>query len=254
MPELDLINVPKYQPTDPYHWEIDNIPIEGLIDRLFVLNAAVDSNTTILRDAQGTAGTLANRINQSLEDSGALKGTAIDTALHGIDAHTDGGGYVRMTDAERAKLATIASDATDLAVDIETISTIVNFDTGIMTISPSDTITWRYTGGSVKADMVFPVAAAHEHHYDITPVHLSGYTSYKTTSVNTAYMDGSLRVYINGIRISQDDFVYAPGDLVSDPWTLNKFTETSSSSGTFALTNAITANDIIKIDFDRSLV
>ena len=67
------------------------------------------------------------------------------------------------------------------------------------------------------------------------------------------YVENSLRVYINGVRLNEDDLVYVPSAAASPTFTQLKFTE-NFSAGTFALSSAITAADVIKIDFDISLV
>lgn len=259
MPNLDNIPVPLYQPEDPYHYEYDNKPIEGLIERVARVNDAVDINSNILRGSIGSAGTLSNRLAQSLEDSGELKVEAVDSVMHHIANHTDGDGYVRMTDDERDKLSLIASEATNLVIDIEVISNTVTIDEGVLTFAPSDSVTWRYTNSKLYADMAFPVEAAHEHHYDITPVAQNlitpDYKNYKTTSVNTPYVSGSLRVYVNGVRVPKDpDEVYIPGSTPSESWVQNSVVEDDPDVGEFSLTTAITSSDLIKIDFDQSLV
>ena len=105
--------------------------------------------------------------------------------------------------------------------------------------------------------MTFPASAAHQHNYGKTPVHVNlvtpDYINYKVNSVASAYIDESLRIVINGVRIFEDDSVYIPGPLVDDPWTLIAFTS-DSTNGAFELSTAITDDDIIKVDYDISLV
>ena len=76
MPDLSSIPVPQYAPNQPYHWEYDNLPLKALADRDEVINGEVDNQTKILVDAAGTQGTLANRLNQSIDEDGNLKRTA----------------------------------------------------------------------------------------------------------------------------------------------------------------------------------
>ena len=90
MPEINLISVPLYDPMHPYHWEYDNLPLRVLMQREELINAAVDINSQIIRDAAGDQGTVANRLNQSMEENGNLKTIAIDEALHNIGWHEDG--------------------------------------------------------------------------------------------------------------------------------------------------------------------
>jgi hypothetical protein len=66
-------------------------------------------------------------------------------------------------------------------------------------------------------------------------------------------VEGSLRVYVNGVRIFENDGVYAPGPLADDPWTLLSFTP-DAINGSFVLSSAISEDDIIKVDYDLSFV
>jgi hypothetical protein len=80
------------------------------------------------------------------------------------------------------------------------------------------------------------------------------YTNYKSTSMATPYVDGTLRVYINGFRISETAsvLIYNATNGPSGTWLATSFTS-DASNGTFALNRAIDPADSIVIDFDRSL-
>lgn len=262
MPNIDQITPIKYQGLWPYHSHYDNLPLEYIATRIDLVNLATDQNEEILRDAIGSAGTLSNRLNQSIEDDGSLKQTAVDETEHSVGAHTDGEyegvEYVRMLKEERDKLALIADEATAITVEIE--SEAVQFDEGVLIFQDSDTITWEVIPSNIiRANMSFPDTAAHEHYYSLVPVHANlmspDYTNYKTTSVSTAYIEDSLRVYINGIRINEDDdvYVYDAATGPSGTWTLTSFTG-NYSAGTFVLNRALSSSDIINIDFDISFV
>ena len=82
----------------------------------------------------------------------------------------------------------------------------------------------------------------------VTPDH----TNYQVDSISSVFIDGTLRVYINGVRIFADGQVYVPGALATDQWTLMSFTP-DSANGLFELSSAITEEDIIRIDFDIAL-
>ena len=90
-----------------------------------------------------------------------------------------------------------------------------------------------------------------------TPAHQNtstpDYTNYKTTTVATPFVDGSLRIFINGIRLpeSSPGVFVPPSTGPSDTWTLTYFSS-DSTAGTFALNRAITSDDIIRIDFDTT--
>jgi hypothetical protein len=253
MPDIELIPVPLYDPLDVYHHVTDNRPLRGLIDRQEVMNSSLDDNSEILREAAGTQGTLANRLSQSLEEDGSLKLTAIDAALHSIEAHEDTVDFVRMTAAERAKLTLVSDDATALKLLVDT----TTFDNETVELINSDTVTWTVQApNQIKADLTFPASAAHAHFYDRTPVQVDvdDFANWKTTSVATPFVEGTLRVYINGIRVSETGSVYVP-NFANPPatWALTTFTP-DPEAGTFELNREIAASDIIRIDFDTSLV
>lgn len=257
MPQIDLIPVPLYQALQPYHVDYDNLPLKALITRMQLVNSAVDINTDILRGSVGSQGTLSNRLAQSIEDDGSLKVTAIDEALHSIGAHTDGEWdgeqYVRMLLAERQKLDLIADEATNMTMIFETPSNIVTFDQGPVEFLGSEGVTWSVTPpNKVKANLTFPISAAHKHYYNVVPQYdgTPDFIHYKTGY--PGYVADTLRVYINGVRIFEDDDVYVPGPLITSPWTLNKFTG-DYTTGQFALDVAITSQDVIRVDFDVSL-
>lgn len=286
MANLDAITVPEYQPLEPYRHEFDNKPLKVIIQRQDLLNNEVTINSQILREAIGDQGTLSNRLNQSLNENGSLKSEAMDTpenssgdvVLHNIAAHRDGTAnlsstelsdltslgysvsnpvnFVRMLEAERDKLALIDDEATAIDIAIETPSATITFENGTLEFVPSDSIVWNVTDGtSISAIANFSTNSLHTHVYDVTPVHQSlsspDYTNYKTTSVATVFVDGSLRVFINGIRLPESSpGVFVPPSSGPDgTWTQTYFTS-DSTAGTFALNRAITSSDVIRIDFD----
>jgi hypothetical protein len=265
MPRIDLITRVTYDALWPYHSRYDNLPLTHILARQSLINSAVDNQDEILDDAKGTAGTLANRLNQSIAEDGSLIADAVDETLHNIGAHTDGTyegtDYVRMTASERDKLELIADEATALIIQFETVSTTAEFSNETILIQDSDTITWEIESPNViRANMVFPDSAAHEHHYGLTPVHSNlsepDYTNYKiTSSPSLGYIEGSLRVYVNGIRISEDEeiYIYNNDDGPNGDWEVIQFTG-DFETGLFELSRAIDDSDIIKIDFDRSFV
>lgn len=260
MPNINQIPEVYYNPLDPYHHEYDNKPLKNINARIELINSAVDNNSQALRDAAGTQGNVDTRISQSIDVDGNLRVDAIDETLHHIGAHTEGDyngtEYAIMTQAERDKLALISDDATNITIGIDTISSTVNFDDGQVLIQNSDSVTWEVISPNiVKAHLGFPLEAAHLHYYDLTPSHANiitpNYTNYKTTSLSTPFLEDSLRVYINGIRIpASPDSVYVYGpDGPSGTWELTNFVP-NFSAGTFVLNRAIDSTDLIKIDFD----
>jgi hypothetical protein len=261
MPNLDGIPELTYRPNDPYHWHFDNLPLKNIFRRQALINMALDNVIALNRDAIGTQGTVANRLNQSIDADGNLKTAAIDEAEHSIEAHTDTETYVRMLRAESDKLDNIADEANSFSVAIqedEEGEDVTTFDDGVLQFIPSPSVYFEITApNKVQAHMTFPVAAAHSHYYDQTPIHVNSmspdYTNYKVNSSATPYITGSLRVYINGVRLTSSESIYVPGNLVNDAWTLLSFTP-DEESGTFELSAAISSEDIIRIDYDISFI
>jgi len=258
MPQIELIPEVFYQGLQPYHVEYDNLPLKNIIDRTELINAAVDIALQILKESVGTQGTLANRLAQSIEDDGDLKATAIDEAAHNIGAHTDGlylgVDYVRMLQSERDKLSLISDEATALRLTVDAdlpSTTTVNFIDEQVELEPSDTIKWQFVSpNKVRAITTFPSTAAHQHFYDGDPV-LETDSTYKVNSIATPYVEGTLRVYVNGIRLSQTDSVYVPPHTGPDgTWILTTYTE-DAANGRFTVNRTLNAADIIKVDYDR---
>lgn len=246
MPNIDLITVPKYQSYQPYHYEYDNLPLESLMQIVSLINSAVDNVTDVVSQAAGSAGDLNNRLNQSLKQNGDLKPSAIDTALHSIEEHADTDDYVRMTSAERAKLDLIADNAVNINVKVASIE--FPSESVILEVGNSDSISWRWEDDKIYADTTFPTTAVHQHNYNLIPITVD-YQNYQVTSLSTPYIEGSLRIYINGIRLSHEQEIYVPGPTPIDAWTLISYTE-DASNGLFVLSTTITSSDFISIDFD----
>jgi hypothetical protein len=267
MPEIEKITDVTYASQWPYHFHYDNLPLNNILTRIQLVNSQVDLNSEILRNSVGTAGSLDNRLAQSLDDAGDLKTTSVDLSLHSIAWHEDGeradgaGGatisYIRMTSDERSKLSLIESEANNLDIEVESISTTEFLTTGHARFRHSDTVTFSLTAPDIiKAHTAFPAAAAHQHYYDREPAHVTpaspNYKNYKTTSLGTAFVADTLRVYVNGIRLSEDEAVYVY-DGSSGPdgtWVLTQISSTTPASGLFVLSRALDAQDVIRIDWD----
>jgi hypothetical protein len=275
MPDLSKLPVPEYTAGQPYHWEYDNLPLQVLAERDYVINGEVDRQSDILNNAAGTQGTVSNRLNQSIDENGNLLPTAVDQALHNVAEHTDGSktvsddelntyvttlGYsevsnpvpfVRMLQAERDRLALVADGATNLTLQVDTPSNIVMLTEGPVVLAQSDTVAWQVTAPNiVSAVLTIGTTFAHRHYYDLEP-YTTDNINFDVTSIPTPYVEGSLRVYINGFRISSQDSIYYPSNPIGT-WRLNKVTP-NNVDGTFTLDSAISNDDIITIDFDISL-
>lgn len=262
MPEIDLISPVYYDPNSPYYYLYDNLPLRNIIQRQGLLNLALDNVIAQMTDAIGTQNTVANRLNQSINPDGSLITSAIDAALHTMDDHTDTENYVRMQASQSTKLNLIADGATNFGVNVQidnaTPPTLANFNSGVLELDWSDSVTFSITApNKIQMNLGFPVVAAHQHFYDQTPVPANSitpdYISYKVNSMSTAIMLGSLRVYVNGIRLSSTATIYAPGNQVSDPWTLLQFTP-NENAGTFFFSTVLASDDVVRIDYDTSYV
>lgn len=243
-------DIPAYNPLDPYHHVYDNRPIDAIRVALELLNDAVENNRQILVEAIGTQGTLSNRLSQSLEEDGSLKTDAVDETLHSIEEHDDTDDYVRMTTAERDKLALVDDEATNLSLTFTLgDDTDVSFTNGEIIFEDTNSVEWTIVApNKVRANLGFPVAAAHRHYYDVTPTTADN-VNY---TVPTAFVEGSLRVYINGTRLSQYDDVYVPSASTDNQFLITYTPD--DVAGTFELSAAIEDDDVIKIDYDISFV
>lgn len=255
MPAIELIQVPSYEALSPYNHIVDQQPINGLAERILIVNNQVDNNTSDLVSAAGSQGSVSNRLNQSLNADGSLKVEAVDNVLHSIEQHLDSDNFVRMKIEERTKLSFIAPYATSLEINVETISGSVAFANDELVIGESDSISWRYEDNKLYADTSFPSSVRHTHYYGLVPV-TSDRLNYTTTSINTAYKQGSLRVYINGVRLNSHHNVYVPIGVPSTvTWTAFSFEEGTATSGVvtdgdFVLSSTVPVSASVVVDFD----
>lgn len=267
MPHIELIQNVLYDGMQPYYVDFDNLPLQNILYRQTLINDVVDANTILVQSAKGSRNSIADRLDESLEQDGSLKTTAVDTSLHNIGAHTDGEGldalgetvdYVRMLASERDKLELVSDEATALSILVNTPSAAILFNDDLIEMVGSDTVTWEVEGleGSqiLKAHTTFPTSLAHRHIYDATPVPYDildpDYMEYKVNSVATPYLEDSLKVYINGFKLTTTDEVYVPGpDGLTSTWYLTTFTP-NYANGTFILNRALDPDDIIYIDYD----
>ena len=115
-------------------------------------------------------------------------------------------------------------------------------------------MTWEVDApNKIKANLGFPIEAAHRHFYDQPAIPSNQmqpyYQNYSVNSETTPYIAGSLRVFLNGIRLSAVHGVYAPGSLVNDAWTLLSYTE-DAVGGAFTLSTPVSQEDVVRIDYD----
>jgi hypothetical protein len=268
MPEINKITDVLYDGNQPYHVHYDNLPLKNILTRIDLVNAQVDINSDILRGSCGSVGTLSNRLSVSLQENGKLKTDSVNDSLHNVGAHSDGEydgvDYVRMQKSERDKLELIKSGANNLELEIEDIITsegreyiIVN--NGLIKLKSSDSIGLQFSApDSISFHSIYSPETAHVHNYSITPAHQTpsspNYKNFITTSINTPFKEGTLRVYVNGIRITSiSTKVFIGGDPSISNWRSVFISSKNESTGEFALNTPITASDVIFIDFDQKL-
>lgn len=287
MPDIGTTPQVLHNALDPYHVEFDNLPLKNLRRIIEIVNAQVDINSEAIRSSIGTAGSLGNRISQSLNDNGSLRTTAVDSAAHNIAAHTDGTAtlstddiedfgdmgytltnpveFVKMLGVERTKLSGIAEDATAFSLEVPgaTPSEVVLFDNHSVKIHNSDTVSWVVTAPNiVKAHLAFDPDAAHQHAYNQTPTsiqtdpqHANYNKVYRVTSTAVPYMEDSLRVFVNGFRIPVGN------SGINIPSASSGFTgaravyvaSADHEAGTFTLNVKLADGDVIRTDFDIAL-
>jgi hypothetical protein len=155
---------------------------------------------------------------------------------------------------ERSKLDLIADEATSFKLKVETISTTVYFDDDEVELIPSDTVSWELESpNKLKAHISFPTSSAHRHFYGASPENANSvspdYQNFKINSLSTPFLEDTLRIYINGIRLSEGNEIYVPNYNNTES---NLIGYTSDyTAGTFELTQAINELDLIVIDYDQ---
>ena len=265
MPQINSIPEVTYEANQPYHYLYDNLPLQNILTRIGLVNIQVDANTDIIRGSCGTAGSLSNRLDVALKDSRDIKAGAVDKSLHNIGHHSDGTGpdgmnYVRMTSEERSKLSEIANGSNKLEIEIEdtlpTIGNLVPFLNGTLRIRNSPTIFFDFEAPDIlKAHSIFPPDAAHRHQYDVIPAYDipsdPTYKIFKTTSINTPFEEDSLRVYVNGFRLTGMGVDVPDYSDPNAPWIPTYVKSQDHMTGAFELNRELTNYDVIRIDFDE---
>lgn len=261
MPQINLIPEVLYEPNQPYHYLYDNLPLKNILARISLVNIQTDKNSSMLLGTAGSTGSLSGRLNVSIEEDGSLNSEAVNTSLHNIAYHTDGEKdgveYVRMKASERAKLALMDSEANILTLQVNDEGPVAS---GNVEFRNSNSIVFDLQSPNVvKAYSAFPAEAAHRHVYGLLPTHQNpsspDWKSFLTTSIGTAFIEGSLRVYINGVRIGSGTYVpIFSGSSTPSSWVLFSVSSQNYTTGEFVLNSAIpqSGNSII-IDFDTRM-
>lgn len=265
MPQINLIPEVLYEPNQPYHYLYDNIPLKNILARISLVNIQTDTNAEMLRGLAGSAGSISARLGESLEDDGSLKTSAVNDSMHGIDHHEDGGGYVRMRDDERSKLSLIDDRANELKVRVNN-NALPDEETSVDFRSSSSIFFTLESTNIIRAHHNLPSDMAHRHVYGQTPAHRAPDGSSSSSSgpdwkhfktlLSTPYMDGSLRVYINGVRIGPG--VRVPiftSSTTPASWMLFSVAGEDPETGDFELNSEIPYGglNIISIDFEIAI-
>ena len=266
MPDINSLAEVLTQPDWPYHVQYDNLPLKQILLRENMINDAVDANTAILTAAKGTQVDLAARLSVSLNDDGTLKPTSVTNIP--IDSIVDDtldppvipppGPYVKMTAAERAKLGLIKSGANAISVGYIGASPAGGqpWSQGIVSINDSATINWSITDdGSGNVTMTPQLLTLVNHFYNVTP----NTTDYKNYSI-IPIIPNSLRVYVNGVRLTTDALISVPRNTISSctssdctmsSWMLLSYTSIDTA-GTFQLSQAVQNTDVVRVDYNRT--
>lgn len=260
MPNINSIPEVLYEPNQPYHYLYDNLPLRNILTRIGLVNIQVDTNADLIRGAAGTAGSIDERLNASLEGDGSLKTSAVDSVAHGIGNHTDGQGadgveYVRMKAEERDKLKNVQSEANRLVVEVEdsypTVGDNVTISDGTVRLRGSSSIFMDFEAPDVvRFHSAFPPDTAHRHHYGVKPANSPDYTNFSVTTLATSYMEGTLRVYVNGVRLYSDPVPVPNSDASS--FVPTSVASENPADGTFSLNRALSESDVVRVDFNES--
>ena len=263
---------PLYQPGDPYHWEYDNKPLRSLAKRDEIISQQVNNLSIILQNTSVDLGDLLARLAVSINLDGTLKADAVDLSVHRISEHVDSDGYVRMTDAERIKLASAITVEFKNKNDIS----LGSVNDGNLIFKNSEGVTWELNNNIVRANLIVPGAADyHQHFYQVNLIEdkliltedKSGITGGLT---GHNFKSGTLRVYVNGYRIFKLDEYETPSyyPIISDvdnlvtvvSWGRINFIENDnydgfslvlpSQDGGGSLPTSISSMNTIVVDFD----
>lgn len=274
MPDLNQFPVPRFTGNEPYHYLYDNLPLDSLIARDAVINDSVDEINSNLIDSAGTAGSLPDRLNVSLNQDGTLKTSAVDASMHGISNHNDDNmtvssgelnsyialgfpaltnpvDFVRMLAAERTKLSTIADNATNSSTTIQTNNNGNQTFATPFTISSSPSIEWEWVGvNNVRAVIVNN--NPHLHFYEVIPTQI---TSLQYSIPNPPFLSSTLKVFVNGVRLLENQTVPIPtlNQITSEfSYVTNGISSIDNINGLFTLAIPLSTTDLIAVDYDKS--
>ena len=203
MANLNLIPIRYYDPGEIYHYKIDNRPLEDLAAQVTAVNSDVELIVNALADSSGDLSSLSSFLNVAHNPDGSLKVSAIDdinssaynSEKTSIEDHVDTDDYVRMTAIERSKLNGIVTAANSFLLQVNEESAI----SGTVSFEDSSSVEVTKSDNTVTFKTTLSHDSLHAHYYDEIPTPAPDGLN-AIFSVATAYIEGSLRVYLNGIR------------------------------------------------------
>lgn len=276
MPNIDLIPEVLYRAMDPYHYRVDNLPLKNILTRQQLMNFVINSNEHEIQLSSGNTGGLHLRLNRSLNENGTLKANEIDDSLHSIGAHQDGifddgtgeQFYVRMTKSERDKLSLVSEQANKVTIKIQEPSNNIETYGSEIILKSTDTVSVTRNNQNIEIRTNFSKSLIKRNFYEVKPLQSTSgdYQNWMISNPSTPFVEGSLKVYIEGIRVprkltlTQGDSVYEergvyvppPGSDKSLNWIFLSFTA-DPQNGTFSFNQPINENHNILIDFDTSI-
>lgn len=165
MANLNRIPIRYFEKTDEYNFVVDNRPLRDLANQIVAINNDIISLQNSLSQAAGSQSNLKQRLDESLNEDGSIKPDAIPG--HPLENHTDGNGYVRMTEEERVKLSGISPSANNLSMRFNDSSTV---NSGEVVLRDSASVKILNDGLEAKLYSVVPTSYYHKHYGPLEPL------------------------------------------------------------------------------------
>lgn len=165
MADLSKIPIRYFEQVDPYGFVVDNRPLRDLESRIDLVNSDITGLSNTLSDAAGDTGSLANRLNVSLEDDGSIKAAAIPA--HDLHIHADSGDFVKMTSEERTKLSGVSTSASNFGLSINQGQAKRD---EVVNIEESASIKIHETSSGIQFYSIVPTSYYHLHYGPLEPL------------------------------------------------------------------------------------
>ena len=211
MADISNITLRRYgTQVSPYDSDKANEPIEDLHAMIQIVNAESGSNASILNDAKGDTGSLAARLDVSLNPDGSIKSDAIDNVpIDNIDFEAEGAPTDRVlpTRADLDKINGVQSEANKFTVQIGNSEIFA----GNVILNPGKTVVMtprRRSDGVIVIDIdtVFAGDRIHEHrnYQECKAFAGSGVAMIPNKDDNP--IPGTMRVFLNGMMLRRQSF------------------------------------------------